>query len=626
MTSGSDIAEMDKQGKTVTFRSNFHFCRFMFNYRRPLLNDVNFRHALAHLVNKERMAKLIAPAGLVISSPVPPAQALWHNAFVDPHPYSRSEAEDILYAAGYQKTMGVWKMPDGTAMPFVNVYCPTIIISPLAYHISEMFVDDAHAIGLVNVIHIPMDFATYIDAVFNHWDFDIAWVCHKLSRFPTHMYYMFHSSQNFPGGVNPLGIVYPELDELLDILMHSLNHASKVVATKQAQELIMGGSVSNPLPTYVPPEDPRSQAVPIVPIYSKTSYDAQHPDLRGAVNMFGYGIDNMWTYMNLHWNTTDGYRPGTTERKVVVIEDVGPERLNPLWASTDYAWDFLGYLYDGLMTVNPYTHSDEPWLATSWSYVAVPGGMDVTFNLRLTDSQGQTVKWQDGKEVSINDVKFSWDFLNEFAIPRYYGSMIFYDSSTIVDADTIVAHMDQTSQWLIYDLEATAYLLPPQVWTVDPRDGYEWTGLAEITNFDPSALAYPTPNNTDPGPIPLPTQAFGTGPFILQHSTSFIYDNDYGDLAANRNYWLTTEDIMDKIEYMFWRAGDAVDDDVIDIADLVLIASWYNYPVPPAPPKADLTGVGSSPPDGVVDIDDLATAGKYFGETETVPYEYGTPP
>jgi hypothetical protein len=197
--------------------------------------------------------------------------------------------------------------------------------------------------------------------------------------------------------------------------------------------------------------------------------------------------------------------------------------------------------------------------------------------------------------------------------------MIFYDSSTIVDADTIVAHMDQTSQWLIYDLEATAYLLPPQVWTVDPRDGYEWTGLAEITRFDPSALAYPTPNNTDPGPIPLPTQAFGTGPFILQHSTSFIYDNDYGDLAANRNYWLTTEDIMDKIEYMFWRAGDVVDDDVIDIADLVLIASWYNYPVPPAPPEADVTGPGSSPPDAIVDIDDLATAGKYFGETETVP-------
>jgi hypothetical protein len=332
--------------------------------------------------------------------------------------------------------------------------------------------------------------------------------------------------------------------------------------------------------------------------------------------------------MNLHWNTLDGYRPGTTEKKVVLVEQEYPERLNPLWASTVYAWDFLRDLYEGLMAVNPYTHSDEPWLATSWSYTAVPEGMDVTFNLRLTDSQGQPIKWQDGKDVSINDVKFSWDFLRNNYVSRYWGSFRFYDAANtvIVDQDTIQARMTTTSQWLIYDLEAVAYLLPPQVWTVDPRDGLPWAGSVEITTFDPSSLAYPTPYNTDPGPIPLPTQVFGTGPFILQHSTSFITANAYGDLAANRNYWMTTDDIMNTIEYMFWRAGDSVDNDVIDISDLALIANWYNSPVPPAPPEADVTGPGSSPPDGVVDIDDLATVGRYYGETETVPYEYGTPP
>jgi ABC-type transport system substrate-binding protein len=628
LTSRSDIEEMDKQGKTVTSRSALHLCRFIFNYRRPPLDDVNFRHALLHLMNKERMSSLIAPAGVVISSPVPPAQSLWYNAFVDPHAYSRSEAEAILYASGYQKIGGVWKMPDGADMPLVRVYSPVIIVLPLAFNIAKMFVEDANAIGLINVIQEPLDFATYIDRMFNYWDFDIGWVCNGLSRFPSHLYYWFHSSQNFIGGPKADGMVYSDLDELLDIMMHSLHQPSKVVAAKQVQEMVMGGSISNPLPTYVPPMDPRSEALPMVPVYSRVYYDVQHPDLRGAVNMFGKGIDNVWTYANLHWNTSDGYRPGTTEKKVVLVEEEYPERLNPLWATTVYAWDFLTYLYDGLIAVNPYTHSDEPWLATSWSYEATPEGMDVTFNLRLTDSQGQPIKWQDGKDITVNDVKFSWDFLHQYQIPRYWSAFRFYDpaNTVIVDQDTIKARMETTSQWLTYDLEAAAYLLPPQVWTVDPRDGYEWTGNYEIINFDPSSIAYPTPNNTNPGPISLPTQVFGTGPFILQHSTSFIAANGYGDLAANRNYWMTTDDIMNKIEYMFWRAGDVIDNDVIDIADLALIANWYNSPVPPAPPEADVTGPGSSPPDDVVDLDDLATAGKYFGETETVPYEYGTPP
>jgi hypothetical protein len=137
--------------------------------------------------------------------------------------------------------------------------------------------------------------------------------------------------------------------------------------------------------------------------------------------------------------------------------------------------------------------------------------------------------------------------------------------------------------------------------------------------FDPSALSYPQPGNTNPGPIALPTQTFGTGPYILQYSTSFVTANGYADLAANRNYWMTTQGIADKIEYMFWRAGDVSDNDVIDVADLAAVGSWYNQAVPPAPNEVDIVGPGTSLPDGKVDIDDLITVAEYFGETETVP-------
>jgi ABC-type transport system substrate-binding protein len=52
----SDIEEMSRQGKTVSSlsRGGFHYCRIILNYRVHPLDDVNFRHALAHLVPKDR--------------------------------------------------------------------------------------------------------------------------------------------------------------------------------------------------------------------------------------------------------------------------------------------------------------------------------------------------------------------------------------------------------------------------------------------------------------------------------------------------------------------------------------------------------------------------------------------
>lgn len=613
----TDLEEMDRQGKTISSRGGFHYCRIVLNYRRHPLDDVNYRHALFHLLPKDRIiGNLFKYVVVKIDTPVPPAQALWYNPAVDPHPYSPAEAESILADAGYQKIGGEWKDKDGSNLPTLQFYVPLEVVAPTSYTVGRMLAEEAQGIGLNNVVVAPTDFATYVDKMFNYWDFDIAWVCHSLTRFPTHLFYQFSSEENYLGSSNPTGIVYPELDAKLSILLRSLDHAAKVTAVREAQVLIAGGDTTNPLPHNVLDSDPRSQALPTMSVYSRNYYDVEQPYLRGAVNMFGYGVDNIWTLMNIY--KTQAGTVGDIGT-VVYIEDDYPERLNPHWASTVYAWDYLGPVTsDALIAVNPYTHRDEPWLANSWSYAATPGGMDVNFEIRLTDPSGSPITYADGKAISINDIKFSWDFITQFQIPQWWGAFRFYDSATITDATHITAHMTTASQWLFYDLAGEAYIAPPQVWTVDPRDGQPWTGLTEITTFDPSSIAYPTAYNTAPGPIALPTQVFGVAPFILQHSTNFVAVNGYGDVVANRNYWLTTAEIGAKIDDMFWRAGDTDKNKVINVADLDMISVNYGMTVPPANSNADITGPAGSPPDSLVDIDDLATAGKYFGETETI--------
>jgi len=459
------------------------------NMRINPLDDVNFRHALAHLVPKERIiGTLFKYVAVKIDTPVPRAQGLWYNPYVDPHPYSPSEAEAILADAGYQKIDGEWKNKDSLTLPTLRLYVPLEVVSPTSYAIGRVTVEECHGIDLNNIVLTPMDFATYMDKVFNEWDFEIAWMCHSLGRFPTHLWHQYHSSNNYLGSSNPHGINWPDLDAELETFYFCMDSA-KVVAVKTAQEMLMG-DLSYPIGHNM---DPNYQALPAIPVYSRNYYDAQQPDLKGAVNMWGYGIENVWTYMDIYWDTgPDEYRPGTTKRTVVYIEPDYPERLSQLYGSTVYAWDYMEYSFDSLLATSPYTHRDEQWLATDWSYVLADGGMDVTFDLRLTDEHGQPVKWQDNKPVTVYDVKFAWDFLKYWQIPRYWSSMQYYDpdNTVVLDADTIRAHMTTTSQWLIYDLANNAYLLPPQVWSNNPVTGAAWSSTSEIITFDPSEHSF----------------------------------------------------------------------------------------------------------------------------------------
>jgi ABC-type transport system substrate-binding protein len=615
-----DIETMEAQGKTVSSRGGFHFCFIGFNYRVYPLSDVNYRHAVAHLVPKDRIiGSLFKYIDVRVDTPVPPAQALWYNPGVDDQAYSPAMAEQILADSGYQKISGEWKDPEGNDLPTMRFFCPLEIVAPTSYTIARMLAEEAEAIGLTNIAVTPMDFSTYLGLVFDEHDFEMYWVCYGLGRFPTHIWWMFHPINDYLGGDNCYGINYPELTAQLDILYGSLDHTAKLVAVARAQELVMGGASTDPLPTYVPPEDARSQALPIITVYSRNYYDIQNPGLRGAISEFGQGLDNAWTWMNIHWDPDDDgdvdYRPGTTDNMVVYVHDEYPERLNPLFATTVYAHQFYDATMDGLIAVNPWTHKDMEWLAESWSYVDIGGGsMDVTFNLVLKDSLGQDIKWQDGVPITVDDVKFNWDFMYEWEIPNFWGAMQFYDpeDTTIVDADTIVARFNRVSQWDIYTLAGLAYYLPPPIWENNPTTGDPWASTAEIIGFDPSAY--------DPAG-PLPTGLYGTGPFINVHSTTEIGVNGYGDLDANRDYWKTTAELHDLLDAMFHSAGDVDWNDVSDGEDVSDIGlAWLTEPGDDLwNTDADVCGEAGAPPDSKVNVYDLSQAGKFYKETKTVP-------
>lgn len=78
-----------------------------------------------------------------------------------------------------------------------------------------------------------------------------------------------------------------------------------------------------------------------------------------------------------------------------------PTTLNALSSSDAYASEVQSYIMEGLLTRNPDTREWEPALAKEWT-IAKDGK---SFEFTLRDG----VKWHDGKPLTIQDVKFSFD-------------------------------------------------------------------------------------------------------------------------------------------------------------------------------------------------------------------------
>ncbi len=80
-----------------------------------------------------------------------------------------------------------------------------------------------------------------------------------------------------------------------------------------------------------------------------------------------------------------------------------PSTLHPTRSTDAYASQIHSYTFDGLLTVNIDTYKFEPGLAKEWT--VSKDGQEFTFTLR------EDAKWHDGKPVTAEDVKFSFDII-----------------------------------------------------------------------------------------------------------------------------------------------------------------------------------------------------------------------
>lgn len=657
-----DIERLNEAGMTITAAPGFHMGHIAFNirpdqsYRRrsdhalvaDVLSDVWFRLALFKCFDQN--AAILSTYGYIaapIHSLVPPAQAGWYNPNVPEVWYNPGDEfataewpEDdsacgVLRFAGYtyDAAMNNWRTPEawGTetgSKPIPRLDCWWLCVTgwmPPAY--LQSWINDCHNIGLTSVHEEPVDYWLIDHYLFQEADFDMFLWFWSLGRFPDHLYDMCHSSQDcalYPWRYNTPGIHDDYLDELVETVNFSLNYTAKIEACHEAQRVLYD---------YDYPDC----AFAYMQLYSRMYFNAHMEGLRGIINSMGYGSHNQWTLLNVRWKPNHpNERIEDGMRAVIWTLDEEPLSLNPCFAPTQYDSTIIEPTLDCLTTMNPYTHEDEPWIATSWRlegpinetvtldtenrYLGVPAGdaVDVVNGMKITFNLRTDVHWQCGNPYKPSDAEFSLEFLRNNQIPRYASAWEHIVDVQAINETAFTVYSDATSQWLLYAFAETATLLPPPVWSW--LDGQS---LDTILSYDPST------NRTKPlgagamfgerdpetgQPLGAVTQLYGAGPFIFDY-----YDpaNLIAELHANRNYFKTTAEIQDQLVEMFHRSGDVNRDGRISATDMNAYGLAYGCEAgePCYNTDADLNE------DGIVDALDGSLIGASMGKRR----EYGDP-
>ena len=482
----------------ITVDPGYHMFFLAMNMRRPPLDDVVVRRAIAHSINRDEIIlSLFQGYVLPLAEFVPPASP-FYNPDTEVAHYDPELAKRILDDAGYRMGPDGVRIDPRTGQPLreMTILTPTMEVAPTSAQLGVMVAEAARAIGL-RVRVEPLDFNVIVDRILTdiegdrHFDmYVLAW---STSRFPTHLYTLFHSQFDVDGGFNAPGLRDPEYDAAAEKVWTPRDLDEAMEAAYRAQEIL-------------------SWLQPYVPLYSRPYMDAFRADIvTGYVPHLGYGaasnpLDSIWTPLNIR--LVDRERGGT----VRWLLEEEPGSLNIMVGASAYDARIFGLVYGpGLITTEPVHNEDFPWEAERWevgTWTTPEGneGTKVTYYLR------KDVTWHDGVPFTAEDVKFTMDYLKAQRVPKYQANWSDYSHSEIIDDHTVTVYYNTVSYWHTYN-------------TVSFLAKHLWENVPKFDEIEPWKEPHPT--------VPGLTMMIGTGPFVFKE----YVPGEYVRVERHEDFW-----------------------------------------------------------------------------------------
>jgi len=330
------------------------------------------------------------------------------------------------------------------------------------YEAAKMIADSWKQIG-INVDVKPLDFTVLnLGSRSAPWDFDAFFMAMsgRTERLDPDMFIRStaHSSENVDKGNNRVGLSDPEFDRLSDAQRAEMDPEKRREIVLQCQDYL------------------EEQAV-LFPLWYPTHLAAANKEkFKGYVEIPGEILYNEWTPVMVEPLTNDKVL------KVALQHDV--DNLNVMAAVSTWNWKILRIVYDKLVRIGP-DLQPVPAAAEKWEVVE-PTVIDVTLR------QGMT--FHDGKPVTIEDIKFTYDYMMKWQ-PGYLKAFVEpIKEVTVID--------DKTIRFILH--EPFAPFIPNTLGTIPILPKHIWENVVEKNNLkSPDEWADPS--------------LIGSGPFKFVH-------------------------------------------------------------------------------------------------------------
>ena len=285
----------------------------------------------------------------------------------------------------------------------------------------------------------------------------------RLGRFPTSLFFLYHSMWWMPWGYNYVNppcprprpgpsAVDPNLDVALRDIWYAESMEEAIVAAQKAQGIY-------------------EKYVPNIPLWCSKSYFAWRSWVLGVCNMMGYGPENTYTFLNAY-KAADAPEPN----RLRVGWNQPPEAANILFSSWVYDYGILDRIYEGGQAMNPYDLGrDQAWIVQDWAvstWVDPDDGLEktkVTYWIRKDVYWVAPVTGELAYQFTVKDIVFSDMFVYAFDDAWNWDNMMDIDHINIVDDFCFEIYYVDKSYWFQYS--ANYPYLPKDIWLTAQPEG-----------------------------------------------------------------------------------------------------------------------------------------------------------
>lgn len=217
------------------------FFYLAFNMRKAPMNDLAFRTAVAHCIDKDYIVTtLLQGYGTKGTVPISITSGAYINTSAIPPDFDLVAAREVLDEAGYKDVNGDgWReAPDGSPIK-ETILTPPKDYDPVRAEAGIMIQSNLQKVGL-NIQSSPTDFDTIVSKAFVQVSYDMYILGWAVGSFPeTYLKDFFYSKYAAPVGNNAPGYSNPKVDELLDEIDHEMDTQKRIKLVKDVEGILV---------------------------------------------------------------------------------------------------------------------------------------------------------------------------------------------------------------------------------------------------------------------------------------------------------------------------------------------------------------------------------------------------